>query len=55
MGAELYLLEPGAYRFQLLADDHTLHEARLVVSAPRTHVTFDLPPRKTCRLTLTRD
>jgi hypothetical protein len=55
MGAELYLLEPGQYQVKLSAGEDTLHEAKLIVSAPRTQVTFELPPRKTCRLTLTRD
>jgi hypothetical protein len=53
MGAEWYLLGPGEYRLTLAAGAETLHEALVTVSGTRTRLTFELPARKVCRLTLT--
>jgi len=53
MGAEWYLLSPGKYRLTLATGAESLHTNSVSVSGPRTRVTFELPARKMCRLTLT--
>ena len=54
MGAELYLLRPGCYTVTLAAADDAaqtpLMACALQVQAPRTRVSFELPPRKLCVL-----
>jgi len=55
MGAELYLLETGRYRWTLSTGTTTIREGKLTVSGPRTQVTFELPPRQVCQLTVTRE
>ena len=50
MGAELYLLAPGAYKLTLSAGGKILRSQLIAVSGPRTHVSFDLPPRQLCGL-----
>jgi hypothetical protein len=52
MGAELYLLENGQYRWTLTSGTTTLEQSTVTVSGPRTRVMFELPPRQLCQLTL---
>ena len=52
MGAELYLLQPGQYRWTVAAGAGTLQEGTATVSGPRTQIEFELPARQVCRLTL---
>jgi len=52
MGAELYLLQAGQYRWTLAAGAQTLQEGAVTVSRPRTQIEFELPARQVCRLTL---
>jgi hypothetical protein len=52
MGAELYLLQPGPYRWTLAAGQKLLQEGTLTVSGPRAQIRFELPSRQACRLTL---
>jgi hypothetical protein len=55
MGAELYLLKPGAYRMELLADGVPVRPpTELTVADPRRRLTFDLPPRRLCTLRLSK-
>jgi hypothetical protein len=57
MAAELYLLKPGRYAFQLVAaEDAAAHApaASFTVKGPRTRISFELPPRKPCRLHVRR-
>jgi hypothetical protein len=55
MGAEWYLLDPGAYQLRLVAGTETLREAAVTVTGPRTRLALELPARKLCQLTLTRN
>jgi hypothetical protein len=51
MGAELYLLQPGQYRYQLTASDKSPGpEGPFSVSSQRTRISFTLPARKLCVL-----
>jgi tetratricopeptide (TPR) repeat protein len=54
MGAEFYLLEPGAYTLALLVGNHgpaePTHEQAFDVTGPRTRVSFTLPPHRQCFL-----
>ena len=50
MGAELYLLQPGPYRWTLTADTTVLQRGELTVDGPRARIAFELPPRQLCRL-----
>lgn len=58
MSAELYLLAPGAYTFTLtLASDTqtaapALASKAVTVTGPRTRLSFELPPRKLCILSV---
>jgi hypothetical protein len=58
MGAEFYLLEPGAYTLTLAVDDGgsagPSHEQTFDVTGQRTRVTFALPPRRQCLLHVQR-
>ena len=56
MGAELFLLKPGRYRFVLLeeAGGAVLSESQLVVEGPSAEVSFDLPPKRVCLLRCVR-
>lgn len=57
MEAELYLLAPGRYTFELRQEgsDGTGKPAPFSVSGPRTRISFELPPRKPCVLRVVRD
>jgi hypothetical protein len=51
MGAELYLLQPGQYRYQLTASDGSAGPSgQFSVSSQRTRISFVLPARKLCVL-----
>ncbi len=57
MSAELYLLAPGRYKFELFhkGADSTVKPKPLSVVGPRTRVNFTLPARKLCVLRILRD
>ncbi|MHC4400871.1 MAG: hypothetical protein ACYTG0_14435 [Planctomycetota bacterium] len=52
MQAELYLLSPGRYTFDLVEEGKhpTGKPAPFSVDGPRTRISFELPPRKLCAL-----
>jgi hypothetical protein len=52
MQAELYLLSPGRYTFQVLEDGSrpTAKPAPFSVTGPRTRISFELPPGRLCIL-----
>ncbi len=51
MEAELYLLKPGKYSMELIADDKpVIPPMPVTVAGPRTSVAFDLPARTLCLL-----
>ncbi|MBM4018712.1 MAG: hypothetical protein FJ288_10360 [Planctomycetes bacterium] len=55
MGAELYLLAPGAYAVAVSPDGGPPgRPAALKVSGRRARVAFELPPRRLCTLTIQR-
>ncbi len=58
MGAEFYLLEPGAYTLILAVKDHgsaeTTHKQAFGVTGSRTRVAFTLPPQCQCLLRVQR-
>lgn len=55
LGAELYLLKPGTYRWTLAVGDERLQDGTVSVAGPRAQTAFELPSRQLCRLTLTRE
>lgn len=50
MSAELYLLAPGRYTWQLTAAAPLASPTTFTVSGPRTQVTFELPSQRLCTL-----
>ena len=57
MSAELYLLAPGRYTWQLLEDGKPQPGAAprpLVVNGPKARITFRLPPARLCELRIQR-
>ena len=57
MQAELYLLRPGRYAFQLVEPAASAAHTPAVsfaVAGPRTRISFSLPPRKVCSLEVRR-
>ncbi|HEV58251.1 MAG TPA: hypothetical protein ENN87_12285 [Phycisphaerales bacterium] len=55
MTAELYLLEPGRYTWQIRISDQRdtpLSTGRFSVSGPRTRIAFEVPCRALCRLNI---
>jgi len=59
MSAELYLLSPGDYGFELIPDTRTRRVERaeptpFQITGPRTRISFDLPPRERCTLEVRR-
>ncbi|MBN2294032.1 MAG: hypothetical protein JXM70_16520, partial [Pirellulales bacterium] len=57
MGAELYLLKSGNYKFTLTGDNGEIITAAkpFKVNGPRTRIAFALPARKRCVLRVTAE
>lgn len=54
MTAELYLLEPGGYTWELVSAAGEPRGGKLAVKGPRARLVFELPPRKVCKLGVRR-
>ncbi|MFA7002836.1 MAG: FAD-dependent oxidoreductase, partial [Verrucomicrobiia bacterium] len=56
MSAELYLLRPGEYNFELVAPGNAkpLTSGKLVVKGPQTRIGFELPAQTPCQLSVHR-
>ncbi|MGC9326739.1 MAG: hypothetical protein ACP5I1_03820, partial [Candidatus Hinthialibacter sp.] len=50
MGAELYLLQNGKYRYSLLCGDKEIAAGFFSIDSPRTQIHFKLPPQQLCKL-----
>jgi hypothetical protein len=57
MEAELYLLDPGKYTFELAGEDGKAINGPtpFAVSGARTRIALELPARELCRLRVLRD
>ena len=55
MAAELFLLGPGDYTWELHGDASSVVSGQLTVKGPRTRVPFSLPPKQVMHLTIRRN
>jgi hypothetical protein len=54
ISAELYLLEPGDYAWELAVDGLEQKSGKLTFKGSRARLAFELPPQQVCKLTVRR-